>query len=257
MPSDDWVLNSCLVPDRHPIGSRQPYICRMESSSSYFVDTPRGIFTARGTWYRARLEDLREFAGAVLDREGPEALLERADRWLDAPRVFGLWGVLAFLLAFPALVAALLAVVWVALIRLAAPSGGGVMLGRVLRVMALVPLQFVGYAGVLSWFAIAGDEARVIVGLVGFVLLRWEILRMVFDRVLVGVLRRLYPLGEPDQTLRAVLIKSALRHGIDLPAIGEMEERLLRQVADSAGGRIAQGHSPRNSDPGRSKGKTG
>ena len=84
-----------------------------------------------------------------------------------------------------------------------------------------------------------------IVGLVGFVLLRWQLLRLLLERPLAGLLRRLYPLGVNDQMLRAVLLKSALRHGISLPAIEEMEDRLIRQVSDSAGGRIARGRSPR------------
>ncbi len=42
---------------------------RLHSAETTFVDTPEGIFTASGVWFRTREDSLYAYAGPVFDRE--------------------------------------------------------------------------------------------------------------------------------------------------------------------------------------------
>jgi hypothetical protein len=196
-----------------------------------YVSTPRGILTRRGTWFRATEDSIEEFAGDLLEREPLSILIERAERWLIAHKNVTLWiFVIVLVLLKPYWVTGVVAGATFVLARLVAPSLGGHFGGRVLKVMEFVPVQFLLYLGLLSIVAAGGDVTRLAVGLVGFMVLRWNVIDLVLRRPLGQIHDSLYSLPRPDQMLRAVIIKSAMRNRIPLPGLQEIERSVLRAL---------------------------
>ncbi|MFW5973520.1 MAG: hypothetical protein ACOCTG_05960, partial [Bacteroidota bacterium] len=155
-------------------------------------------------------------------------LLADADLWLRSPQTLAVWSFAAFLFVLPP-VAALLASLTVFLgWQVVGPLFVHLSLLPIFRVMDAVLLQGLVYVIVLSIFASNGVFSVVWIGVAGFILYRWGIA----GRLLASLLRRLqaslYDLPLPDQVLRGMILRTALRNDISLPQI-QIIERRIRQ----------------------------
>lgn len=197
---------------------------------SAYLDTPRGIFSAGGHWFRTTEALLQEYAGPVFGKVPLSYLIQSADRWLDAPRTFALWVLPVQLLAATPPASAIAAV----LIYAAGFMLGPAMVSRwgasLLGWLEKPGLQVALYTGAMSWLSVEDQFGAVAVGLVGFVLLRWRLVGWALDRGLSPLRNRLYPLPAPDQVLRTLVVRTAIRYGIALPELDRMEARLIESL---------------------------
>lgn len=191
-----------------------------------YVSTPQGLFTASGVWFQARAEELRRFAEPVLVHVPLEALVQRAERWLQAPQTAALWTLPLLLWAVPPLWAALGALLIYAAAEVLVPAAATRWGAALVSVLSRPVVQGLFYVLVLSLLAAGGQTAAVIVGLAGFVLVRWGVAGRLVQLAVRPATRALYPLPVPDQVLRAFIIRAALTHGVDLPVLRRMEEEI-------------------------------
>ena len=63
-------------------------------------------------------------------------------------------------------------------------------------------------------------------GMAGFVALRLGGVQALLNPVLAPVLNRLYPLPIPDQTLRSVIFRTAVKRGVTLDGMDEIESKV-------------------------------
>ena len=196
-------------------------------SAPTVIDTPRGLFSASGVWFRAREADVRSYAGSVLEHESLEKLVQRAEVWLRSPET-------VFILLLPALLwavgtrwAIVAAVgsylVWKAI----APAMVNRLLGAFFRVAEHPVPQLVYYTIVLSVFAMSDAYLSLALGLAGFILARWGLMRKATDPLVRPLWQRLYPLPVADQVLRATIHRAAIAHRAALPQIDLMAEDIL------------------------------
>ena len=197
-----------------------------------FVDTPRGLFTAGGTWFHVREDALRRYAAPVLDLADVPTLLARAECWLRLPQTLAVWSLLvllavATLQGWPLLGAALGATAVYAAAYLAAPAFPFRWGMRAANVLERAPLQGLAYVLGLSALGMRGATVAVGVGLAGFVLLRWGLVERLLAPLLRPLLSRLYPLPRPDQTLRALVVRLAHAHRRPLPALDALRRDVI------------------------------
>ncbi len=197
-------------------------------SPPLFVDTPRGLFTANGTWYRTTVAQLRTYAEPVVDAMGIETLIARADDTLAAPRTLALTVLPLLLVGLAPVWAAPIALALAAVAFLWTPLLTGPLLGKAWKVLGLVPVQLVLYLFVLSFLAAQGLFASVAAGLLGFVLLRWGLVDWTLTKVLGPVFARMHDLPRPDAVLRALIVRSALHSGIPHAEVDAMQRDLVR-----------------------------
>lgn len=197
------------------------------ASKPSFVELPTGIFTAAGTWFHVSVDDLRSYAGEVLDRTTIEDLFASAESVLRAPQTLATWVLIATLMIATPVESALATLVvffgWSVL-------GPGLVLPgilRILRVLETVWLQAVAYVAGLSILGNSGAITAVSIGLAGFVLLRWGVVSRLAEPLVRALRSRLYALPHADQALRAVIIRFALRERVSLPQLDTMEERMM------------------------------
>ena len=193
-----------------------------------YVDTPAGIVAADGTRYRTTVALLRDYAGPVLDAVGLGVLVRRAGVWVRSPQTLAAVALPVLLVAAPWWIALTLALALYTSWAVAAPGLALPRLARVAGVLEHPVVQGLLYVGVLSALAAAGRVPEVWAGVGGFVALRLGLVGAVTDRALGPVWAGLYPLPVPDQTLRAFIIRAALRRGIPLPGTAEVEARVRR-----------------------------
>ena len=189
-----------------------------------FVDTPRGIFTSSGVWFRAREEMLRDYAAAVFDHESLAQVLRQAEVWLRSPRTLALWALSVLLVTLPVLPAVLAALVLYLGWAVLGPSFVNRPFLWAFRLMDPVLVQAVLYTVVLSVLGVSGAYAAFATGLVGFILLRWGLVEKVTAPLVERMQRSLYALSVPDQVLRGLVRRAAMKYRVSLPELDEMEQ---------------------------------
>lgn len=194
-----------------------------------FLDTPGGLITASGVRFHTTRALLEQYAGPVLESVDLGTLIDRAEVWLRSGQTLALWSLAGLLLVFPPLGAALCALT----IYLGWETLGPSFVSRrgvaVLRVLEKPFVQAALYVAVLSWLGAEGQLGAVVVGLAGFVLMRWRVIPLAL-RPLLRLLRRpLYTLPVADQVLRAFVLRAALEHDITLPQLERLKRDLRRR----------------------------
>lgn len=197
------------------VGSSPPEIA--------YVATRNGIFTETGTWFAATEESIEQYAAGVLAVRPLPRLLADADVWLRGSTIVALWSLGIFLLLLPPVVASIASLTLYAAWSIIGPSFVSRVGARLLRVADNVLLQGLAFVILLSLLASAGSMAAVWIGLGGFIVYRWGIIQRLIDPLLRPIQRSLYELPVPDQVLRAFIVRIALKHGLDVPQIREIE----------------------------------
>lgn len=200
---------------------------RLPNADTAYVDTPYGIFTAEGVWFHIREEALSEYAAPILDDVSVGQLLLWAALWMRSPQIIVLWVLPVTLWLFPPLPAALFAfglfVGWTVL----GPSMVSEIAVRVVDKLDTVVVQGLYYVFVLSVLAAQEQYAALVIGLVGFMLLRWGLIERAVMPLLRPLLRTLYPLPLSDQVLRAFIVRIAMNRRRSLPVLDAMQQEML------------------------------
>lgn len=205
------------------------------ASPPLYVDTPYGIMTASGQWYHVTEQGVRDYAGEVLDRVPLERLLRWADVWVESATTIVLWVLPLLLWALPvewAVACTLLLYGGWAAASPALPSLVGV---RVVSALDHVLAQALYYVLTLSAMAAGEQYMAVAIGLSGFVLLRWGVVRWVFEYGLQPLRRLLYPLPVADQVLRGLILRVALKHRLSVPQLDEITRDILENWSTRQG----------------------
>ncbi|NNF57471.1 MAG: hypothetical protein HKN04_04450 [Rhodothermaceae bacterium] len=197
---------------------------RPDRDTPIYLDTPTGIVTTAGTRFRTTEGLLHEFAGPVFAQEPLERLIRHAEAWLRGGVALALCVLLLGVLWVPAWLAGLLAVLTYTVWEGVAPSAPSVAGARLLRVVEHPLVQGVPYVIVLSLLGMAGRIDAVVVGLLGFVGFRLGAIQALLRPLLDPLRARLFPLPVPDQVLRAFIVRAALRHGVALTELTQLEQ---------------------------------
>ena len=203
---------------------------RFHRAETSFVDTPEGIFTASGLWFRTRESWLYDYAGAVFEREPLVRLLTHAEVWLRSAQTLTLWLLPFFLMLIGPLQAALAALVVYVGWRSLGPSFVSRALLRAFRLLDVVLLQAFYYVLILSVMAAQEQFAALWVGLGGFILLRWGLVRLATRPVVGWIWSTLYRMPVPDHVLRALIVRAALKHRIALPEFDRIEQEIIKNL---------------------------
>ena len=198
-----------------------------EPATDTYVSTPHGLFTTAGHWYHIPESEARAYAGAVLDHVSLDALVRWADAWVESPRTVALWALPALLWGLPvgwAVTATVgLYVAW----ALLSPSMPAIAAVRVVTVLNSAALQGLFYMGTLSALAVTGHFPATGVGLGAFILFRWGVIDWGAQTGLRPFQRQLYPLPIPDQVLRGLIVRAALKYRVSVPQVDTMTTDIL------------------------------
>jgi hypothetical protein len=189
---------------------------RPKRTEPVFLETPRGLLTPEGTWFRTSVQQLTGSYPEVLARSNIDDLIHRSEVWLHSHRSIALLVValLLFLLP-PGWAVAIGCVVFLGWL-LIAPSLGNRVLANLFEWLGWAPVQVFIYVVILSVFGASDRYAELLFGVAWFVAIRWRLLDLISRPVANRLFARLYSLPVPDQMLRAVIFSEAIRLGIPL-----------------------------------------
>ncbi len=195
-----------------------------------YHSTPQGILTESGIWYRTTIDLLNEYAGALFEREPLELHLARSDIWIRSPHTLSIW-ILAFgIMVYQPWKLAIAIPVFFLVWQILSPALVTRRMSFLLRVLDAVLLQAILYAGTMSVLAMSGQYGAVAVGIGGFVCFRWGILTHLTRPIVVRCWKAMYKLPVPDHILRAFMIRSALKCGINLAGFEEIEQSVIENM---------------------------
>lgn len=202
----------------------------MRAPTAYYVDTPRGIFTAAGTWFRTTEALLEAYAAPLLARKPLVHWLEQADRWLQLPLLVFLWTLPVLVGYLGPLTALSISLGLYVLTGALLPLVILPQMASLLHLLAKPWLIGLYYVVILSLLAWQGMQEAVWTGLAGFVLGRWQLLERLLRPLWDRGLQALYRLPLPDRVLRAVLVRAALTERVPLPELQAMEREMLHHL---------------------------
>lgn len=205
---------------------------RAREDQPYVIDTPRGLFTGGGTWFRVREASLREYAGEVLEQVELETVVQEAEAWLRLPAAAFLVGTLAALPFVPFWGAPLLGLGVALVIRILLPAISWPSLSFLARTLQNVGVQAGLTFVVTSVLAVADELVAAGVGLTAFILVRWGLVHRLLEMSIAPLSRRLYGLPLPDEVLRSLLHRHAIRTGASLPDLDRLRKD-VRQFLSS------------------------
>lgn len=194
-----------------------------------FLETPAGLFTPSGNWFRVDRKTLDKYAGELFGKVPLEQLVVKSESWIRSTDSIGIvlsMTVLLFAGWLEALIFAVLAGLFWNRFR---PSLAGVQSTKIIRifdqdivilVFALVPL---------SWFGMEGHFDKLGTGFLLFFMFRFGFIRKMGDRF--------FPSGKipvNDRILNMLIIKHSIAEGITLPNLERMERDLLAAMEKSS-----------------------
>lgn len=206
-----------------------------DDSSLHYVDTPYGILTAAGYWYHVTEQGLRDYAGEVFEHVSLGRLLRWADVWVGSATTVVLWVLPLLLWGLPEGWAVVCAVALYLGWAVASPALPGIIAVRVVSALDHVLAQALYYVTAMSALAAAEQYMAVATGLSGFVLLRWGVVRWVFEYGLQPLRRVLYPLPVADQVLRGLIVRVALKYRLSLPQVDAITQDILENWGSHRG----------------------
>ncbi len=180
--------------------------------------------TANGTIYRSTEKSLREYAPDLLERVPLDKLVADSDLWLRLPMDLSLWILpVGLWQGGPWLGATSMVSVYLASAVLS-PAGVSLYAMPVVRFLDRVTLQALYFIVSLSVLAQNGRLPEMWTGVGGFIVLRWSLMSRAMSPLIEMATGRLYRMPVPDQVLRAVIIKYAIRFGVSIPSLSDIEE---------------------------------
>ncbi len=193
-----------------------------------YVDTPRGIFTDAGNWFRTREAWVADYAQGVIERKSLGHLLADAEIWMRSPQTLALWALLPMVYFMPPVWALVSCISVFATWKLVGPAMVSRTAMPILRIMDSVLVQASAFVVALSVAAAQSRFAIVGTCLGAFIALRWGLPEIVLRPVLRPVLRRWYRLPASDHVLRAFIIRSALHYGVTLTDFAAIERNIVQ-----------------------------
>ncbi len=200
---------------------------RKQDDVPFCVEVGGALFTADGMWFHTSEQDIRAFAPEVLDRYGLEFLLQSAAEWYRLPVTLSLLILATMLPTLGGLMAGLSSFVLYLGLSVIAPSAVFPSLVSLVRKLNHPVFQGLVFVLVLSFLASSGDMIGLSVGLVGFILLRWQLVSRLLDPIADRLRRPLGSLSPTDMILRNIIVRSALKHGYDVGGIATMQRRMI------------------------------
>lgn len=194
------------------------------------VDTPTGLFSAAGFWYRTSLAAIDDFAPGLRAKIDLHQTVRDTEVWIRSFESVGLWTLLIclpFLGAYPsALLATVLSLIWYFWRSALIHPGATAFLKAVTHDgPVLIATLFV-----ISYVGNTGRTLDAILGLAFFFVFRFGWLRMLLDRWHDAS----RPLSMNDRILRMMLLREAMRHEIPVESVDTMRNDLMKAVRKSS-----------------------
>lgn len=189
----------------------------------HVVETPTGLFTASGSWFRTSFKSIDDLAPGLCDKIDLHQTVKDTEVWIRSFESVGLWSFLIMLIfygAYPsALVAIVLSIAWYFLRSALIHPGATVYL----KPFTIDGPVLIATLFVISYVGNTGRMQDAIVGLAFFFVFRFAWLRMLLDRWHNSV----RALTMNDRILRMMLIREAMRHDIPVKSVQTMQTDLL------------------------------
>lgn len=194
------------------------------------IDTPNGIFTASGHWFRTRTSHIEALVPGLAAIEPLDGIVKQAEQWIRSTESLSLWLFLALLTFTGVHVAAVASIVFYLFWYFQRSGFASPALGGFVRAAtADLPILLAAVA-VVSWVGNAGRTADALIGLGWVFVFRFGWLRMLLDRWHDAS----RPLPMNDRILRMLLLRHAIRNGITPPILSSMTQDLNAAIRKSA-----------------------
>ena len=195
----------------------ETFFSRRKPTEHTFVDTPRGIFTSKGNWFRTTEKDLNKYAGPLFEKVDLGKVLASAEVWIKGSDSISLIVFMAVLHFLGWIVAVPLGIAFFALFYLNKSAFATPLFGRLVAVLSTDVSVLAVSVVVLSGQGMAGHYVALAIGFIFFMLFKFGLIRKGFSGYVIPKLKMKTSLN--DRLLRQVIVRTALAKGIVMPEL--------------------------------------
>ena len=196
-----------------------------------YHDTPQGILTESGVWYKTTVQHLNEYAKELFEREPLEVQLALADTWIRTPHTLSLWLLPLGILYYDPSQWGIIVVSFFLIWQIIAPALVNRSLSPLIKLLDAAVMQSILYASTMSILAMSGQYYATMIGLLGFILFRWGVLSYLTRPIVIRCWESMYKLPAADHVLRAFIIRGALHYGITLSDFEDIEQKITQHIS--------------------------
>lgn len=206
-------------------------------SNAVYVDTPRGIFAPKsGLQFRLSEAKLQSRVGALLEKTSLGELIGMTEIWMRSAHSLALWVLPLMLLLLPGVLGLYPAALIVALLvwyfwELSGAKFASLGLTKLFKILDHALLQFAinafAWGALLNWYRMTkqiGTWEGVIIGVIGFVILKFQVLAKLFPTWIDKGRGERYPQPYPDQILTRLLHQKAIAAQTDVAEAAALAE---------------------------------
>jgi len=190
------------------------------------METEQGIFTQDGHWYHITREEIEQYVPGLLDINRLEEMLKEAGYWASSTASISLFLYVALVFLsvntwFAAILALAFYVFWYF-------NKSAFVYPELKWIVAFISNNGFVYLGMgiaLTYFGINGFYTEAILGFCLFFLLKVGLLKLLIDRFFTKKSLMLQ-----DRVFNMILIRRAMKEGLKVHRIREMEDELLNNI---------------------------
>lgn len=197
----------------------------IKTAALKFVEMPGGVFTSDGIWYHTTVRDLESYAPDIIKKLGLQTLFQKAGDWSRLPVTLTVWALPCLLLILSPIPAVLASIFLFLMMSYLAPNVVVYGLIGSIRFMNHPMVQGLLFVMAMSYFASSGEMVAVGCEVVGFILLRWQVLTALIEFVLKKARPNQIPIH--DRILKNVLVSASRKYAAPLLEIDRMEKRMI------------------------------
>jgi hypothetical protein len=198
-----------------------------------YVETPFGIVTAGGNWFHTTREQIESIAPQIFEHCSLQELILAAEEWVKSTDSLSLLLYFVLCLILPPVPSALLVLLFFGFWFTQKSALATSYLTTVLRWINKDGTLIITAGIFLSWMGMTNQFIALGIGIVYYFLFKLGLLRWA-----IQTLFRKYRKGLPlnDRLLKMLILKYAIRYGIEVPEINQMDRQirdlLLKQQKD-------------------------
>ncbi len=197
-----------------------------------YLDTPAGIITPKGHVFKTTETLLKKHAGPLFEKYPLSSMLQKATTWIESTDGLGIVISLIFLLLFDWPVAVFLSLIVSLFWHFGKSALAGPALDGIIRLLQYDIVQFLVAVAPLSWFGMEGMYGHLISGILLFVVFKFGLIRSLAGKFGPDETRAGKP-GLNDKVLNLLITRYAIREGITLPNIRQMESEIMQAMQKS------------------------
>lgn len=194
----------------------------------FYVETPKGIFTANGHWFHTTRKKIEDYAPGLLKEQPLDTLVKDAETWLKSTDYLSLVLFMALAYSTNSYIAGFITLIFVPIWFYNKSAFVSYSVTKIFKIIEPDFVVFLVAVVVLSFKGIEGHYIGLIIGFIFFFFLKFGWFRLILEHL--EQKKNKFP-SLNDRLFKMIILKYALNEGITLGEINNWEHDIRQFIS--------------------------